>query len=412
MSLINNMLKDLEKRNALQDKHKTLALSYAKINKFAFLKQKKIIFYLMLFLIIPSTLFLLLTHHRATPILTSMLKNEYVNDNPAIQSTHQNTSKPIIVTGISIQIKDNITEVSFFLDQFSLYRLLTNDIENKISLIIDHAELQSELPPLRYMNSAIQNIKSYSSNGDTRFDLFLYPGATIKYVNLNNEDKNPELVVAIEYQKNEKETKYNQPIKAQAMQSMLSQQYQSALNAIKNGQYQEAITQLSFLLKIDQKYQDARVSLAALLIDQGYMTQAKRIVNAGLDINPDAIPLVELKARLLTHEGKIKEALQLLQSSSPSIIDNPDYYAFIAALYERSNHYDLAIKTYRELLQNNQDNSSFWFGLGVSLEKNGQIKEANSAYTKALSTGNLDTESITFLQKRLQVLQGVLHDKE
>jgi Flp pilus assembly protein TadD len=90
---------------------------------------------------------------------------------------------------------------------------------------------------------------------------------------------------------------------------------------------------------------------------------------------------------------------------SPPINDNPDYYAFMAALYARLNNNMLAIHLYKRLLELNQHNSNWWLGLGISLEKNGQQKQAINAFTKAYVEGNLAPESINFIQKHLQYLR-------
>jgi MSHA biogenesis protein MshN len=130
-----------------------------------------------------------------------------------------------------------------------------------------------------------------------------------------------------------------------------------------------------------------------------------------LRLNPDFIPLIELKARQLTTQGQIKKALTLLQSQSPPITTNPEYHAFMAALYQKNDNNLLAVSLYKRLLALNPQNGNWWFGLGLSLEKLGEKPLAYDAYRKAISNGNVNQESLAYLQKHMQSLQENVNDE-
>jgi Flp pilus assembly protein TadD len=313
--------------------------------------------------------------------------------------------QPLDISGITVQVKENMTEITFLLSHPALYRLETSDLQNQLSLIFDNAHSQVALPPLQYLHTAIQHIVSKNDNGDLRFNLLLSPSAVLKNVSLNNENK--ELVLTFENSlpDNVTPTQMESAIKTPATHSLFLQSYQQALNEADKGNYAAAISQLDALLKIEPDDSNARVSLAALLLDRGDPLKANLVVDEGLVFNPDYVPYIELKARLLTQAGKIKQALTLLHTASPSLTENPEYHAFIAALYERMNKDQLAIRIYRQLLSLNPENGNWWFGLGVSLEKIGQKKSALNAYSKALTAGHLTSSSTTFLQNRLQALE-------
>jgi len=70
------------------------------------------------------------------------------------------------------------------------------------------------------------------------------------------------------------------------------------------------------------------------------------------------------------------------------------------------------IKIYKNLLALDPHHGSWWFGLGVSLDKLGKKNEAISAYTQALHEGQLAVASLDYLQKRIRTLQEVGNEKE
>jgi tetratricopeptide (TPR) repeat protein len=417
MSLIINMLKDLDKRETEKPIQPYIGGMNEKTDIFAWFSAKQdwlLGGILCLVFVIGTTLFFI--HKHKTNLLALPSTNNLASPsvNPTPDAVNATWLKPASINGITLQVKDNITELTFSLDHAALYRLVSNNIENQLVLSIDHAQLQAELPAINFLNNAIQHISSQQVHGDTNITLTLVPGAELKYVNLSNEDKNPELVLAIEYQTNNANTTSDttKAVKTTATQSVILQQYQVALNAAASGNYSTAITQLSDLLKFAPNYNDARVSLAALLLDQNDKLSAEKIVNAGLQLTPGYAPLVELKARMLTSEGQIKTALTLLQTAPPSIEENPDYYALIAALYEQSNNDNLAISLYRQLLTINPQQGNWWFGLGVSLDKERQLTDAKNAYTKAIALGHLSTDSLTYLQRRLHELGRTNNETE
>ncbi|OGT45854.1 MAG: hypothetical protein A3E83_00560 [Gammaproteobacteria bacterium RIFCSPHIGHO2_12_FULL_41_20] len=417
MSLINNMLKELEKRESSSRYIPLTTLGDIQLRgKFSLLRKRMLFLSGLLLCFILITVIIFLSYKKKPPLLKQKTFNEHVLVQPVALVNEDNNTwlKPANVTGITLQVKDDITELSFLLDHAVLYRLSSDGMHNRLSLILDHAHLQSALPPVRYLHTAIQGLSAEEIHGDMRVTFTIAPDAIVKYINLNDEKNHPELVVAIasHHVTEPLISESNDFTKTPAVQTLLLQQYQDALSMVGNGYHQQAIKQLSSILKVDPRYKNARVSLVALLIDQGNTHKAIQVIDAGLNLSADYVPFFELKARVLAQQGKASEAIQLLQQVSPSLVDNPDYYALIAALYERINKNMLAVKLYKELLNVNIHNGSWWFGLGVSLDKLGYKKDAIQSYTRAVTEGHLNPASIAYLQNRLQALQEDDNAKE
>lgn len=411
MSLINNMLKDLEQREGTHAKVAYIPLPRPPKKRILLLKSLKIATVIIMFLSGALLLSNVIFKHKTIPLQpfinhpiqpsTQILKT--------IDTTWKNTSN---ITGITLQNKDNLTEVTFLLNRSALYRLDSDEMQNQLIIYVDRSVLKSEIPHLAYMNTAINNITAQQVKDDTRFTLSFAPGATLKYVNMNTVNGNPELVVAVRAATaiEQPSATTDQNVKSPAMQNVLAQQYQTALLNAETGHYQLAIQNLYALLKMDVEYKDARVSLAALLIDQDKIADAQKLIKQGLLQTPDFTPYIELKARIYALQGKYKLALHTLQNASPNLEENPEYHAFIAAMYERNNQFALAATLYKRLLANNANNSRWWFGLGVSLDKQGLQKDALDAYKRAGAMGHLSGESQTYLQTRLRQLHEAIDD--
>ncbi len=420
MSLIINMLKDLEKRESVNRDKPEITLfndDIAIASRYILHPGKNAIYFLILIAIVSTILFIssYFSAHQSTPSVKSIqpVIDNVITNKPDMIDTIW--TSPVLINGVTLQVKDNITELTFMLSHVALYRLSSDDMQNQISISFDNAKLQSTLPPINYLNTAISRLTTNQVNDSTQFVLTLAPGTSIRNISLDDSKSNPELTISIESPEkstNQVSQTTSGDIKVPALQSLLSQQYQSALQLAENGDFKNAISQLESLLKADQSFNDARTSLVALLIDQGNITYANQILNHGLKIQPGYIPFVELKARLLSLDGQAKQAIALLENYSPEMDKYPEYYSIIAALYERTNKDLLAINIYHQLLNRNSQNSSWWFGLAVSLDKLGKSKDALNAYSTAMSQGNLNPESLAYLNKRIQALQEGAHETD
>lgn len=401
MSLINDMLKDLDKREPIHHPNPPIAfISQKRLSKhYPLLKYISILFCSLLLLFI---LISLISYKKIAPPRSFEKENLALTPLPT-----QDISvwlRPNIVLGLTLQIKQDITELGFILNHATLYRVSTNAHQNQLVLTFEKSRLQSTLPPLEGLNSGLEKIITKEKNGDLIFILTFKANAIVQGINLINELTHPELVLSLKYQSLD-EGEYHQQgsIKTPAMQSLLQEQYQKALTEVENHKINLAIKHLTAILAIDPSLNDVRVSLAALLLNNDKEKLAREVINRGLELNPYQVQLIELKARLLANRGKITEALSILLTDPPSIREYPDYYAMIAALYERSNNNVLAINLYRKLLSLNDENGNWWCGLGIALEKQGQIVKAKEAYNRAIVAGNLNSQTISYLQNRLQV---------
>lgn len=424
MSLIINMLKDLENKEPNQQVQPYIAaMQEQRHSRFKFIQENKnllITMGVMVFIALLCTI-TIIKHRKHTELVPMLPIESTMASNPITMEDSQ-WLKPATITGMTLQVKDNITEITLMLDHGALYQIESSDMRNQLVLVINNAQLRSELPAISYLNTALQNISVARSKTDAKFIFSLLPGASIKYVNLTDDDKNPELVIAITNPEAAASTtpvtnttninsnnnlfaNANQTVKTTAFDTVLANAYQNALAAAAANNYFSAIDQLNALVSKSPDFMDARVTLAALLIDQGFKSRAKKIIDDGLAINPDYSALIELKARLLTSEGKNNEALSLLLTNAPTLTDNPDYHAFIAALYEKTNNYKFAAAVYKQLLSINSQNGNWWFGLGVALDKSGASKQAMNAYTKAIdSSSHLNPETLAYVQTRLRQL--------
>ncbi len=182
--------------------------------------------------------------------------------------------------------------------------------------------------------------------------------------------------------------------------------YQKALQQLRRKRQNQAIDSLKLALSLDQKLSDARVLLATQLLAQGHSREAEEVLVNGLQLQAKDAVVAHAYARILVAGEKISGALNILQGAAPRIELNPDYHAFTAALLQRSGDHREAINKYTEVLKIKPAQGVWWMGLGISLQAEGLQRRALQAFQTALRDNSLSTNIRQYLSDRISVLQG------
>lgn len=178
----------------------------------------------------------------------------------------------------------------------------------------------------------------------------------------------------------------------------------SAEALINKGSRQNAKTQL--MTFIDQYETDvkSRALLVSLLMQDGHMGAANALLTN--EKVAESSHLRRLKAHWLTQNGQTDEAVALLNSARPDIESDPEYHVLLAALYQQQGFSSEAVATYAELLSYNPKVADWWAGMAIALDSSQQYPSAKKAYQKALQMEGLRFELADFAKQRLATLGG------
>jgi predicted Zn-dependent protease len=181
-----------------------------------------------------------------------------------------------------------------------------------------------------------------------------------------------------------KESNQNTP------EALLKKIYNKALLNIQKGNTEQAVIDLKKLMINYPNNSELTNTLATLLLKQNHIDAAKKILTSQLNLQPNNSNVALLLAHILIQKHNQKEAISLLERTIPSKIqENPQYFALLAGLYLQQKNYMLAEKTYKELIDYDNSQGQWWFGLGLSLEKTNQMVAAQWAYQEAKECENL-----------------------
>jgi len=409
MSLINDMLKNLEK-NPRPFLHPEKLLEGLNPNFTRELHKNRSYYF---FIILLSLIFIVICLYGAM-LKPNVIPKTSAEKAPTLARAHDFleqelpsiTTNPSMLTGIALQMQHDMTNLRFLLNQNTLYRLSANTDKNEMTIIFENTQLLAALPKIDFAGSGIENIQAFTDeNKNLKLVLSLNANADLKRLELSDTGHETELQMDIAYVSipTLESTVKSMPIsiKNPVTEEASEQQYQQALTLSAAGQNHKAIQILKVLLMQYPEQLKTRESLITLLMNTGNRSEAENMINAGLEQQADYTPFVELKARMLVDAGKNSAALRILEQSAPSLKSNPEYHAFIAAIYQRSGKYSLAAGLYKQLLAINPSNGKWWLGLGVTLEAMGNQSQALEAYANAENTGDFNPELKAYLASRL-----------
>jgi MSHA biogenesis protein MshN len=200
-------------------------------------------------------------------------------------------------------------------------------------------------------------------------------------------------------------TKLTKQIKELTPQQHAENDYREAGSALQQGRQADAIADLEQALQLDAQNAAARQMLVGVLLQAKRTDDAMRRAQEGLTLDPAQVGLAMILARVQVEKGDLRPALDTLLHSLPYARERADYQAFLAALLQRDKRHKDAIEHYVAALAKAPQNSVWWMGLGISLQAENRLPEAKEAFEHAKTSNTLTPALQTFVEQKLTQLQ-------
>lgn len=408
MSLINETLKSIQRKEQREAEIIPIPVGLLTANKKKFIFNNIILTFSLLIAAVLVTLFFTkhLFHEKLITIKQPLKPIAKSN----LNTTASLSPRLAKIPSISVNVKENITEIIFSLTQPILYHVTSDSFLNKINITFDRTQFEATMPDFATLNSGIANMEYRKNKDQVVISLTLLPKAAIRSLYLNEDKTQAELVVAID---NPIAIEMNhrlytaptpKPLLFATKKETVEDRYQTAMHSLDANDKNQSIELFKSILADDPSHLDATLSYAVLLIEKHDINNALNLINKGLQFHPDYLPLVELKARVYLLKNQTKLAINLLKQYSPPMATNLRFYGLLASLYQETHQYQDASVLYQNLLAIDDTRPDWWLGLGISLEKLSLINEAHLAYKQALITNTNDEKISYYLNQRLAKL--------
>lgn len=179
-------------------------------------------------------------------------------------------------------------------------------------------------------------------------------------------------------------------------------EYRRAMALVNGARIQEATDILLDVLGRDGNHAASRQLLARLLIEQRRLDEAYAILAEGLALQPGQVGWAMTLARLQVERGDVAGAARTLQGSQRYATGNGDYLGFAANVHQRLGQYKAAVDLYHEAIRVVPNEGRWWLGLGLALESDQRNTEAREAFLRARATGSLNADLQALVDQKLR----------
>ena len=178
--------------------------------------------------------------------------------------------------------------------------------------------------------------------------------------------------------------------------------YRRAMTLVNGARVQEATDLLLDVLSRDGNHTASRQLLARLLIEQRRFDEAYAILAEGLALQPGQVGWAMTLARLQVERSDLAGAARTLQASQQYAAGNADYLGFAAHVQQRLGQHKAAVELYQGAIRVAPGEGRWWLGLGLALESDQRAAEAREAFLRARATGSLNPDLQALVDQKLR----------
>lgn len=176
----------------------------------------------------------------------------------------------------------------------------------------------------------------------------------------------------------------------------------SASNWLQQGNQSEAERVLMAHLSTHPQAPQTSEALAQLYLTSGQFHQLADFIGSSSAL--DEPRKNELLARAKIQQGDLPGARDLLEQIPPAILNNPGYHALLAGVYHKLDQHREAATIYNQLVTLQPEQYVNWLGLAVALDALQDKSAALRAFEQAQRSANVPADVLTYIKQRVAML--------
>lgn len=311
------------------------------------------------------------------------------------RSVHVAFENVLLETSLPEIASPLIERVDMFRDRTRTELMLTTAAESQFAFRVQHS-------PVTMILGVIPLEKAEPVTGEVIEEVVTYSKPI---------EKKPAAITSsvsvVENNRSNADIRPAQPVKKSKQIVSDQQSVAQARSLVSKTEIQNAIKVLEKRIALaPEKSVQARGYLVTLQLSSGLREPASILLQESLLIHPQDFTLRKLQSRVLLSDRKVTETLQLLENSKPAVERDPEYYELLATAYQQGGQYEQAAKMYYQLLQYQNGTPRWWVGMAYSLELDKRYGEALRAYQSATQIPGISASLKTYAEQRVQALAG------
>ncbi|QYK13317.1 tetratricopeptide repeat protein [Shewanella rhizosphaerae] len=190
-------------------------------------------------------------------------------------------------------------------------------------------------------------------------------------------------------------------------EALAEKRFSQGKSAQEGGQLSQAVDDFSEAIRLDPTLHGARQHLAALYYGQGQLGEAKTVLQQGLARYPQELDYALMLAKVLEAQGDSQGALAALGTIPDDHLLAKQKWVLQSHLAQQASQFALAEESYRRLARVEPSQAKWWMGLAYALDSQQKYTSAKQAYAQALGLSGLSQQASDFIQQRLAQLGDI-----
>lgn len=171
---------------------------------------------------------------------------------------------------------------------------------------------------------------------------------------------------------------------------------------VEQQRYQAGAKLLNQAIQIDHSSAQPWQELVRIWVQAGDLASAMDVATRGCEVYPTDVGLRVYRARLMVESGEHGSALVVLQTGAlPTIEASSDYYALLASVLQQLNRFDEAAEQYLLLTTTYPHQGDWWIGRAICADQLGSPQQAMACYQQAISCRQLNPQLKQFAVQQL-----------
>jgi MSHA biogenesis protein MshN len=186
-------------------------------------------------------------------------------------------------------------------------------------------------------------------------------------------------------------------------------QFRLGAQAMQQGRMRDA--EASFLAAIaeDPGHVPSRQALLGIYLEAQRRDEAEVLLRDGLKASPRPPAWAMVLARLEAERGDVIGGINTMQNHLDVGRQNGDYLALFAALLQKQGRHADAVEQYQAAINLGQGKAVWLMGQGISLRELGKREEARAAFQRALDSGGLSADLKLFVERQIAALRQAVN---
>ncbi|WP_448565560.1 tetratricopeptide repeat protein [Thalassotalea ganghwensis] len=185
-------------------------------------------------------------------------------------------------------------------------------------------------------------------------------------------------------------------------QELIDVKLKQAQQAIDQQQINKAEALFEEVLLLDENQHQARKQLAALWFGRQDYNAAINLLAQGLARDNRNADFRLMMARIYLSQGLNQQAYDVLNGASD--INDIEYQTMLASISQQLANFASAQQAYQRLTRLAPEVGRWWLGLAVAYDSDGKFNQARESYQNALQYDDLSVSSVEFIKSRLNEL--------